>query len=125
VEQWSLRLGLFMADSPPTPTGPPHRGKVQAQGGYTYESVPWAQSSPPTKADVLRMLDQLEAKLTASEKRAREEAFKQVRDFVQKVNPSGLCATTSRSFPRNNDGDIRVDLVVHAGLACVPNVSAK
>jgi hypothetical protein len=116
------RLELFMADPPQTPNGdPPHRGRVQAQGAGMEQSIRWAQHSPPTVRDVLRMLDELEGKLTRSEKRDREEAFRQAREFVRRVPPCGLAAVTKRSFPRNNRGQIRVDLEVRAGLACVPD----
>ena len=85
---------------------------MQAQGGGTEKSVSWAQEIPPAVSDVFRMLDELEALLTASEKRAREEAFRQARRFVQNVPRPGLAAGTKKSFPRNNRGSIRVDLEV-------------
>jgi hypothetical protein len=112
-----------MADPPPTPSGgpPPHRGRVQAQGGDTEASVAWAQEDPPTVSAVLRMIDSLEALLTPAEKRQREEALRQAREFVQKVPPPGLDAGTRKSFPRRNRGNIRVDIEVIAGMACVPD----
>jgi hypothetical protein len=67
------------------------------------------------------MLDDLEGLLTPSEKREREEAFRQARRFVRNVPRPGLGAGTKKSFPRNNRGDVRVDLEVQAGLACVPD----
>ena len=114
-----------MADSQQTPSGapPPHRGRVQAQGGGTEKSVSWAQEDPPAVSDLFRMLDELEALLTASEKRAREEAFRQARRFVENVPRPGLAAGTKKSFPRNNRGSIRADIEVQAGLACVPDDS--
>src|SRR5260370_32567867 len=117
--------GLAMADSRQKRDAPPHRGRVQAQGGGTEESVPWTQTSAPTVADVLRILDELEAKLTPAEKKYREEAFGQARAFVRNVPAPGLSARTSKSFPRNTAGDIRVDIEVIAGLACVPDSTAK
>jgi hypothetical protein len=103
----------------PAKEAPSHRGRVQAQGGGTEKSVPWAQSTPPTVSDVLRFLDDLEKKLTPAEKRAREEAFRQIREYVSNIHHSGLSAGTKKSFPRRNRGDIRVDLEVQAGVACV------
>lgn len=41
-----------------------HRGRVQAQGGKTEESVAWRRKTPPTEAEMLEMCNQLEAKLT-------------------------------------------------------------
>jgi hypothetical protein len=104
---------------------PPHRGRVQAQGGGTEKSVPWAQRSAPTVSDVLRMLENLEGQLTPSEKRAREEGFRQARVFVRGVPRPGLSAGTKKSFPRANPGNIRVDIEVQAGLACVPDAPRR
>lgn len=99
---------------------PPHRGRVQAQGGGVEKSRKWAQATPPTAADVLGMLDQLEAELGRADRRAREEAFAQAREFIRSAaEQSGLDAPVSKSFPRKNEGDIRVDLEVKAGKACV------
>lgn len=67
------------------------------------------------------MLDELEGKLTRSEKRDREEAFQQARAFVRNVPRPGLSGRTLKSFPRKNPGHIRVDIEVQAGLACVPD----
>jgi hypothetical protein len=67
------------------------------------------------------MLDELEARLNRSERLAREEAFRQARNYVRNVPSPGLPAVTKKSFPRNNRSDIRVDLEVQAGLACVPD----
>jgi hypothetical protein len=80
--------------------------------------------SPPTVSDVLGKLDELEDHLTLSERRAREEAFKQAREYVRRVPRPGLGAGTKKTFPRNNRGHVRVDIEVQAGLACVPDSPA-
>jgi hypothetical protein len=112
-----------MADPSPTPSGgpPPHRGRVQAQGGDTEKSEAWAQATPPSISDVLAKLDDLENSLTPAEKRQREEAFKQAREYVRKVPKPGLEGGTKKSFPRRKTGSIRVDIEVITGLACVPD----
>jgi hypothetical protein len=71
------------------------------------------------------MLDDLEGMLAPSEKRAREEGFRQAREFVRRVPRPGLSATVKKSFPRANPGEIRVDIEVRAGLACTPDVPAE
>src|SRR5579864_8314060 len=38
---------------------PLHRGRIQAQGGGTEESVKWDQSTPPTRSEMLRKLSEL------------------------------------------------------------------
>jgi len=52
-----------------------HRGRVQAQGGGTEKSVPWAQDQPPTASDGQRLLDELAAQLTDAELQARQDAL--------------------------------------------------
>jgi hypothetical protein len=67
------------------------------------------------------LLDRLEAKLTPSERRVREEGFRQAREFVRtRPAEGGLDAPVEKSFPRRKlQGGIRVDLVVITGSACV------
>src|SRR5260370_17815767 len=116
--------GLAMADSRQKRDAPPHRGRVQAQGGGTEESVPWTQTSAPTVSDVLRILDELEAKLTPAEKKYREEAFGQARAFVRNVPAPGLSARTSKSFPRNTAGEIYDKFDRNSELASSPPPTA-
>jgi hypothetical protein len=101
---------------------PPHRGRVQAQGGGTEKSEKWAQDDPPKVSEVLSFLDRLEAQLTPAERRLREEALQQAREYVRNAGGrGGLHAPVHKSFPRKRlRGGIRVDLEVIAGRACVP-----
>jgi hypothetical protein len=96
---------------------PPHRGRVQAQGGGTEKSVAWSQDSPPTVDDLLRMLDELEAMLTPAERRVREKGFEQARSFLQDTaSAKGLDAPTRKSRPIPKvRGGVRVDIEVIAG----------
>lgn len=99
-----------------------HRGRVQAQGGGTEESVAWAQDTPPTRSDGLRMLDQLAARLTASELTARQGAFAEARDFVDRAAQAGGVGPVKKSFPHKPlRGGIRVDIEVQKGIAFVPD----
>lgn len=101
------------------PAPPAHRGRVQAQGGGTEKSVPWAQAAPPSAADGRRMLDELHALLTPAEQRAREEAFALARDFIDRAAAKGgVDAPVARSFPRGRV--VRVDIEVNKGHAFVP-----
>src|SRR5258708_1637799 len=102
---------------------PPHRGRVQAQGGGTEESIAWAQEFPPTESAVLAMLDELKNKLTPAEQQARAGAFREARQFVRRAAlAGGVTAPISKSFPRQPlKGGVRVDFEVIAGQACVPD----
>jgi hypothetical protein len=102
---------------------PPHRGRVQAQGCGTEESVAWADDAPPTESEVLAMLDELEQKLSPAEQQERASAFREAREFVRRsARAGGITAPVSKSFPRKPlKGGIRVDFEVIAGQACVPD----
>lgn len=108
--------------SDPESEKPIHRGRVQAQGGGTEKSESWAQASPPTLAEVMRLIERLEAQLTPQEKRIREKGLAQLRKAVENASKSGgFWARQSRSFPKPPMGDIRVDLEVITGRAAVPD----
>lgn len=99
-----------------------HRGRVQAQGGGTEESVPWAQSSPPTASDGHRMLEELAARLTPAELQARQDGFAQAHDFINRAAQAGGVGPVKKSFPRKPvRGGIRVDIEVQKGMAFVPD----
>ncbi len=101
------------------PPPPPNRIKVEAQGGGTQESESWPNpQQPPTVADVLDMLTKLEAKLTVSERQARQQAFAQARAYVPQLAASGYTAPPplQRSFPQPPlQGGVRVDLNIFSG----------
>jgi hypothetical protein len=100
----------------------PHRGRVQAQGGGTEKSEAWAQREPPTENDMLRICNRLEARLTVPEKKARAEAFSELRRFIHSAaKGGGVSAPVRKSFLNRGSKDIRVDLEVIKGKACVPD----
>ncbi len=108
--------------SDPESEKPGHRGRIQAQGGGTEESEPWARATPPRFSEVMRLIDRLEARLTPRERKIREKGFAQLRRAVeQAVRAGGIWARCIRSFPQPPLGDIRVDLEVITGRACVPD----
>jgi len=102
-----------------------HRGRIQAQGGGTEESVPWDQDTPPTDLQGYQMLDELRAKLTSAEQRMRERAFAEARSYIAQAAAAGGACTpprVSKSFPRKALwGGIRVDIEVLTGTAFVPH----
>src|SRR5438067_3024446 len=116
-----------MADEPKSREGgqPLHRGRVQAQGGGTEESEPWAEPAPPTAGDVLRTIDVLEARLTPKERREREQPFADLRRYVRNAAAAGGISASDRpvkkSFLKRGSRDVRVDLEVLKGSACVPD----
>jgi hypothetical protein len=100
----------------------PHRGRVQAQGGGTEKSEAWAQKKPPSESHMLGMCDSLEQRLTPSEARDRAEPFRRLRDFLRRAAEcGGVYAPFSKSFLQRGPRDIRVDLEVIKGMACVPD----
>jgi hypothetical protein len=101
---------------------PLHRGRVQAQGGGTEKSESWAQATPPTLSEILRLIDRLEARLTPKEKRIREKGFAQLRRTVEHAaRTGGIWGRCLRSYPQPATGEIRVDLEVLKGRVCVPD----
>ena len=101
-------------------SSPPHRGRIQAQGGGTERSVSWAQDKPPTTEDGLRLVTDLIAKLTAAEFNERAPAFEKAREFITRAGEhGGVDAVISKSWAVR--GAIRVDLEVKVGKAFVPN----
>jgi hypothetical protein len=102
-----------------SPQPPAHRITVEAQGGGIQESERWPHPErPPAVAEVLDMLDRLEAKLTARERQLRLAAFAQARAYVPQLAASGYTAPPKLqvSFPKPAlKGGIRVDLNVFEG----------
>jgi hypothetical protein len=85
--------------SRPAKAPPVHRGRLQAQGPDTEKSVAWARETPPTKSEMLAMLDRLWAKLTESEREEREECLEKVRQYIQEAPATGINAPVpSKSF---------------------------
>ena len=118
-----------MADAPKSTEtrDPKHRGRVQAQGGGTEKSVPWARDSPPTESEMLNFCDELEGKLSEREKRDREQPLAELREYIHRVARSGGISANpkphKKPFLKRGSKDIRVDLEVQKGMACVPDSS--
>ncbi|HZT81292.1 MAG TPA: hypothetical protein VFA26_13775 [Gemmataceae bacterium] len=101
---------------------PLHRGRIQAQGGGTEKSEAWSQGKPPTEREMLGKCDQLEAKLTDREKADRQEPLARLRRFIREAaKGGGVKAPTSKSFLKRGSKNIRIDIEVIKGLACVPD----
>ncbi len=101
---------------------PPHRGRVQAQGSGTEKSEAWAQKKPPGESEMLRKCDSLEAQLTPSEATDRAEPLQRLRNYITAAaRCGGVDAPHIKSFRKRGSKDIRVDLEVIKGKACVPN----
>jgi hypothetical protein len=99
-----------------------HRGRIQAQGGGTEKSESWARSNPPTQSEMLDLCDRLEAQLTAREQKDREQPLRQLRRFIRTAaTAAGVSAPVSRSWYQRGSKDIRIDLEVVTGMACVPD----
>ncbi len=74
---------------------------------------------------VLGFVDLLEGKLKPKERRDRAEPFADVRRFIHKAGTAGgIWADTGvkkKSFYKRGSADVRVDLDVFKGGACVPD----
>lgn len=105
-----------------SPAEPLHRGRIQAQGGGTEKSEAWSRDTSPTESEMLQMCDRLEAQLTARERTDRALPLAQLRRLIQSAaRGGGMVAPVSKSFLKRGSGDIRVDLEVIKGRACVPD----
>jgi hypothetical protein len=106
---------------------PEHRGRLQAQGGGIEKSVSWARDNPPTESEMLSFCDELEGKLSEREKRDREQPLVELREYIRRIAKSGGISANPRphkkSFLKRGSKDIRVDLEVQKGMACVPDSS--
>jgi hypothetical protein len=99
-----------------------HRGRIQAQGGGVEKSESWSRDTPPTGGDMLKMSDDLEGQLTDPEKRDRARPLAQLRRFIRLAAQSrGVSAPTSKSWLKRGSKDIRIDLEIVKGMACVPD----
>lgn len=113
-----------MADTPSSQAGgtPQQRGRIQAQGGGTEKSVAWFRDTLPTESEMLRMCDDLERQLTEREKHDREQALTQLRRFIRSAaQGGGVSAPVSKSWLKRGSRNIRIDLEVVKGMACIPD----
>jgi hypothetical protein len=116
-------------DDIPIPLDPPcddkekiHRGRIQAQGGSTEKSVPWARNTPPTRTEGLTYLIILKSQLTKKELKDREELFPKAEKWINSAAQSGgVVAYVQQKFQKKDSSDIRVDIEVTKGLAFIPD----
>lgn len=103
---------------------PPNRGRVQAQGPSTEESMSWPPPNhPPTKREVSEMLAQLWEKLSRAERNEREQCFEDARRWVESRPTNGVDAQPPKTFRnRKLRGGVRVDIEIILGKACVDDV---
>jgi hypothetical protein len=102
----------------PQPGPAPHRGRLQAQGPGTEKSVPWNTESAPTKSELLAMLDQLWALLTAAEREERNACYEAAKSYIARAPAQGIDAPFSITFRnRKRRRGVRIDLEIRAGTA--------
>jgi hypothetical protein len=71
---------------------------------------------------MLQLCDDLEAELTDREKQDRKQPLEQLRRFIRSAaRGGGVSAPVSKSFLKRESRDIRTDLEVITGMACVPD----
>lgn len=97
-----------------------HRGRLQAQGGGTEKSQKWERDTPPTKSELVKLLDTLWATLTRGEQDDRKECYVDMKKYIEQAPAGGIPAPLSKSFRnRKLRGGVRIDLEIRAGRACV------
>jgi hypothetical protein len=106
-------------------TEPAHRGRIQAQGGGIEKSVSWSRQIPPTESEMMAMVAQLESKLTPAERRDRQVALQQLRQFIHNAAKGYGMSVLSNSYPYRTFRGIRVDLEVLKGRAAVPDSKSR
>lgn len=97
-----------------------NRGRIQAQGGGIEESVSWSQENPPTVADGLSLVQELESKLSKSELELRSKELEKAKNFIQNAGEKGgVDAQVSKSFRVDGTKDVRIDIEVIKGKAFI------
>ncbi|MFJ8462033.1 hypothetical protein ACIQ57_23430 [Lysinibacillus xylanilyticus] len=76
-----------------------HRGRIQAQGSKLEESVAWNLDTPPTVSEGLAMVDELEAKLSETDRKLRKTEFEKVWKFIENTgNSNRVDAPVSNTY---------------------------
>lgn len=97
-----------------------HRGRIQAQGDGLEASESWAQDEPLTAKDGRTLLQRLKGKIPKKELKKREKQFDKAEDLINRSESTGgLHARFDKSFQRDSDSDVRVDVEVLGGTAFV------
>jgi len=98
-------------------------GRFQAQGGGTEKSAAWAQKVAPTESEMRSFLNDLWNQLTRAEQRLRKTFFVEAHSFLVVCAEAGaIAAPVSKTWKNwKSTSDVRLDLEVQAGVACVPD----
>ncbi|WP_423394457.1 RHS repeat-associated core domain-containing protein [Burkholderia sp. LMG 21824] len=103
-----------------------HRGRIQAQGDNLEKSFSWAQDTPITANAALEGLNDLEASLSKSDRKIRENEFRRARKFIKNAERAGgVDAPVSKTFQVKDTKHERVDIEVNAGKAFIPEEEEK
>jgi hypothetical protein len=98
-----------------------NRGRIQAQGSNppVQKSRAWSQENPPSKGNGLFLLDEVWNSLTPSQRRDRQRAYEDARQFIQNAPSGGYPAPLSRTFqdPQRRDPTARIDIEIITGSA--------
>ncbi len=101
-----------------------HRGRIQAQGSKLEESVAWNRDTPSTVSEGLAMVDELEVKLSETDRKLRKTEFEKARKFINNAgNVNGVDAPVSNTYQVKNTKHERVDVEVKTGKTFVPDPS--
>jgi hypothetical protein len=82
--------------------------------------VPWNMDRPPTKLEMLAMLDQLWAKLSGREQAERSACLAAAQNYIQQASADGFVAEFAKTFRnRKLRRGVRIDIEIWAGKACI------
>jgi hypothetical protein len=99
-----------------------NRGRIQAQGSHLEKSVSWDRATPPTVSEGLSMVDELESKLSKSEKKLRQSELEKARNFIKSAGEAGgVDAPVSKTYQVKGTKHERIDIEVNSGKAFVPD----
>jgi RHS repeat-associated protein len=103
-----------------------NRGRIQAQGTHLEKSVSWDKTTPLTVSEGLSMVDELESKLSKSERKLRQSELEKVRNFIKNAGEAGgVDAPVSKTFQVKGTKHERIDIEVNSGTAFVPDENTK
>jgi hypothetical protein len=97
-----------------------NRGRIQAQGGGTEKSEPWALDTTHYKSMGITGVDSLATQLTRQELTLRANALQQCRNRILTTPSYGVSAQMKKSYYDDyTNRKVRVDIEVNAGVAFV------
>jgi hypothetical protein len=96
-----------------------NRGRLQAQGGTTEKSSPWATPDDITKVIGINHLNDLTGQLTQNELSERVNAINKVRNIITNAPTYGL-SPMKKSYPNSiHNREVRIDIEIHKGVAFI------